>query len=491
VTNRAARLVAGRFVEALLVGAPLIVLALLAAFVLRDPAAHVTASRAPYTDEAWDLINARNFVLLGRFSTDDWNLHLVNLPYSAIQAVVFTVAGVGMAQGRALSIAAVALTMAALGEGLRRPLGGPAALLGALAYGTSTLVLYYGRLAFLEPLVALGLTVGGLLALRAEAARSGRWGLVAGLALALAIGTKPSAAFAAAGILVGVAAVGRRSPEVRRWLGGAILTIAAAGLGWLVLIGVPNQAAIATDLRIWPAEKILAPLATMIHRVLAFPLHNDHFVLLSASLIVFGLLGWAAVVRLRRGLARPSRLLFGAATGWAIGGFGILALAPYRPNRYEVPLLPALAILGALGWAFVGPGLDRTGRLRSRATAVIVAAAIALPVLFGFASWMSTATSTLPAIQASVRAILPAGAAVQGDLTPAFALQAPVVALVSHESTRVNPGDLYVARGVRWYLGTAGTAPPWATLHPAAWSERIVRYCVPWAAQDVCLWQVP
>jgi 4-amino-4-deoxy-L-arabinose transferase-like glycosyltransferase len=491
VTNRAVRLATGRFLDGLLVAAPLVVLALLGAFVLRDPAAHVTASSAPYTDEAWDLINARNFVLLGRFSTDDWNLHLVNLPYSAVQALVFTVAGVGMAQGRAVSIAAVALTMAALGWGLRRPLGGQAAVLAALAYGTSALVLYYGRLAFLEPMVALGLTIGGLLALRAEAAASGRWGLVAGLALALAVGTKPSAAFAVAGMLVGIAAIGRRSPEVRRWLAGAILTISAAGLAWVVLIGVPNQAAIATDLRIWPAEKILGPLATMIQRILVFPLHNDHFVLLAAPLIVFGVLGWAASVRLRHRLDGASRILLGAATGWAIAGLGILALVPYRPNRYEVPLLPALAILGAIGWAVVRPRLDRNRRLRSNALGVVVAGAVALPGLLLFASWMSTTTSTLPAIQASVRAILPPDAAVQGDLTPAFALQAPVVVLVSHGSTQVNPGDLYVSRGVRWYLGAAGSAPAWATLHAAAWSDRTVRFCAPWAGQNVCLSQLP
>ena len=41
------------------------------------------------------------------------------------------------------------------------------------------------------------------------------------IALALAVGTKPSAAFAAVGILAGVAVVGFRSREVRRWVAGA------------------------------------------------------------------------------------------------------------------------------------------------------------------------------------------------------------------------------------------------------------------------------
>jgi 4-amino-4-deoxy-L-arabinose transferase-like glycosyltransferase len=471
--------------------APLVIFVLLAVFVMRDPAGRVTSSNAPYTDEAWDLINPRNFVLFGHFSTDDWNLHLVNLPYSIIQAAVFTLAGVGMAQGRIVSIMAVALTMATLGWGLRRQLGTSAAILAALAFGTSTLVLYYGRLAFLEPLVALFLTIGGLLTLRAFEPRSGRWGLTAGLALALAIGTKPSAAFASVGILAGLGVLGWRSPAVRRWLLGATCAIVLAGLGWIVLIGLPNQAAIGADLRIWPSEPIFGSLSAMGHRILEFVTRNDRFTLFAAPILVFGGLGWITAIRHRKALPTASIVLLATATGWGIAGFGILALAPYRPNRYEVPLLPALAILGAVGWSVVTPKLQRASPRWARIAAVGVTAAIALPGLFLFGSWMQGAPSTLPAIQASVRVLIPPGAAVQGIYAPAFALQAQAVALVSHESTQINPGDLYATRDVRWYLGAKGTAPQWANLHAAAWSERVLRYCAPWGGADLCLWQVP
>jgi 4-amino-4-deoxy-L-arabinose transferase-like glycosyltransferase len=482
---------ARRLLDALLLLAPVVVFGLLAAFVLVDPATRVTASNAPATDEAWDIVNARNFVLLGRFSTDDWNLHLVNVPFSLIEAAVFKVAGVGMAQARLVSIAAVALTMVALGWGLRRPLGSGAALLAALAYGTSTLVLYYGRLAFLEPTVALGLTVGGLLALRAHDPRSGRWGIVAGAALAVAIGTKPSAAFAVVGILVAMGVVSARAPEVRRWLGGAVLSIAVAGLAWVVLIGLPNRDAVATDMRIWPAEPILGSLGSMVHRILVFPIHNDRFALLSAPLIVFGALGWVAAIRARRTLPSGTLALLTAATGWLVAGFGLLALAPYRPNRYEVPLLPALAILGAAGWSVFAPRLRQAWPARAGLAGVAVAGALVVPGLVLYGSWMTAAQSRLPDIQAQVRAILPGGAVVQGDDAPAFALLAPVEALVSHSSTRVNPGDLYVSRGVRWYVGVKGSAPAWATLHPVEWSARVSRLCAPWGGHEVCLWQVP
>jgi 4-amino-4-deoxy-L-arabinose transferase-like glycosyltransferase len=404
---------------------------------------------------------------------------------------LFRLAGVGMGQARLVSISAVALTMMSLGWGLRRPLGGGAALLASLAYGTSALVLFYGRLAFLEPMVALGLTVGGLLALRAHDRRSGRWGLVAGAALAMAIATKPSAAFAAAGIVAGLAAVGWRSPHVRRWLGGAVAAVVGAGVTWAVLIGLPNHDAVVTDLRIWAAEPILASLPTMIRQVITFPIRNDRFLVLAAPLLLFGGFGLTVARRSRRTLSRDSLVLLAAVTGWLIVGLGILALAPYRPNRYELPMLPALAILGGIGWSLLAPRLGSMPRVRSTSIGVALAAAIVVPGLLQFGGWMADARSSLPVIEADVRAIVPQGATVQGDYAPAFALQAAVVTLVSRPPTRVNAGDLYVSRDVRWYVGAVGTAPAWAVLHPLAWASRTQRLCALWGGHNVCLWHLP
>jgi 4-amino-4-deoxy-L-arabinose transferase-like glycosyltransferase len=50
-------------------------------------------------------------------------------------------------------------------------------------------VLFYGRLAFLEPLAGLFLTVGILALAKVDGPRPGRWGLVGGLALSLAVMT--------------------------------------------------------------------------------------------------------------------------------------------------------------------------------------------------------------------------------------------------------------------------------------------------------------
>ena len=104
---------------------------------------------------------------------------------------------------------------------------------------------------------------------------------------------------------------------------------------------------------------------------------------------------------------------------------------------------------------------------------------------------MAAAQSRLPEIQSEVRAIVPNGAVVQGDYAPAFALQDPVVTLVSRPPTGVNLGDLYGSRGVRWYVGVSGSAPGWAGLHPLEWSSRVSRLCSTWGGHEVCLWQVP
>jgi len=475
----------------ILVAVPLVLLALLWAFVRADPAPGISVSNGPYTDEAWDVINARNLVLLGRWSTDDWNLHLVNVPFSAIQAAVFTVAGVGIAQARYVSIAATVITMLALGFGLRRRLGLEAALLATAAYGGSTLVLFYGRLAFLEPTVAMWLTLGGLLTLRARDVRSGRWGLLAGVALALAIGTKPSAAVAVVGVLSGLAVVGHRPGPVRRWVVAAATVIGVAGVAWIALIGLPNLAAVRTDLRIWPSEPILSSLGGILHEVVTFPTRSDGFFVLAAPILVTGVGGLVLAVRARGSMPPELLGLFAATTGWLILGLGLLSVAPYRPNRYEVPMLPALAIMSGIGLWALGTLAGSWSLLRMRAVASVLVLVLVAPGLVSYAQWMRAATYRLPDIQAAVAAAIPAGSVVQGLIAPAFALQAPVVTIVSRPPTQVNPGDLYAMRGVRWYVGADGSAPQWAALHPEAWAARSTVLCARWGSENDCVWHLP
>src|SRR5688572_28699886 len=260
----------------------LAVLVVLVPFVAADPAAGFTFSNSPFTDEAWWLANARNLVLLGRWSTDDWNLHLVSPVYSGLQAATLALAGVGLVPARLVVIGCVGLTCVALAIGLRGPLGRGPAFAAAAAYGFSPLVLFYGRLAYLEPLVALGLTVGALLVLRRETARPLVVGLAAGVSLALAIGTKPTAIPLMLGILGGVLLVsGRSSSWARRWVLGASGAIIAAAILWLALIWLPNRAEVAVVARILAEVTLPSEGGEMLFRVLSYAVSNDRALLYS------------------------------------------------------------------------------------------------------------------------------------------------------------------------------------------------------------------
>src|SRR5439155_18980237 len=160
--------------------------ALLAIFAGVDPPRGISFSTSPFTDEAWNVLNARNLVVLGRWSTDDWSRQVVSVPFSLLHALAFMIGGVGIIQARMVEIAAVALTAGLLVAALRQPLGTAPALLGGIALVTSPLVLYYGRLVYLEPLTALGLTAAALLVLGIRARRAELAGAAAGVAIALA-----------------------------------------------------------------------------------------------------------------------------------------------------------------------------------------------------------------------------------------------------------------------------------------------------------------
>jgi 4-amino-4-deoxy-L-arabinose transferase-like glycosyltransferase len=479
-----------------LLAVPLVIAVLMLVFLGADPARGVTGSNGPFTDESWDVMNARNLVLLGTWATDDWTLHLVNMPFSVSAAAVFSVLGVGIEQGRLVSVVATLVTLGALGAVLRRHVGGGPALLAVIALGFSTLVLYYGRLAFLEPMVSMWLTLGALTVLLARGPRAGRWGIAAGVLLALGVGTKPSALASAVGMLVAVGIVGFRQPSVRRWVAGSAAAIGVAGAAWAALVWLPNRSAISGVLRIWASEPIIAPIRTVLRRVLAYPLSNDGFLVASAPLVAAGAAGWALAVWARRRLTPELRLLVALATGWIVFGLGLLAVAPYRPNRYEVPILPAFAILVGVG-ARVADDAARTrwprwrqGRLPVVAGTLLAVVLIA-PGLAAFATWMANATYRLPEIQAQLQAEVPAGSVSQGDYAPAFLMRAPAVTIVSRPATNISAGDLYATRGVRWVVTTDGQPPQWAAQHPDAWAARRQVLCSPWGTANVCVWQLP
>ena len=64
--------------------------------------------------------------------------------------------------------------------GLRRPLGLAGASVAAVGASFSALTLYYGRLALLEPGVALGLSVAAIAAVAVKRGSVRRWAVIYG-----------------------------------------------------------------------------------------------------------------------------------------------------------------------------------------------------------------------------------------------------------------------------------------------------------------------
>lgn len=499
--------------EAALVGIGLFVI--LAAFVAADPVTRVTDSVAPFTDEAGNFVNARNLVQVGRWSTDDWNLYLVNVPFSVLEAVAFKVFGVGLVQARMVMVLCVSLAAAALVWGLRGAVGRACAAFAGLAFAASGLILFYGRLAFLEDLVVLGLTLGTMVL-----ARGGRLtlrgGLVTGLCYAMAIGAKPSALFSVVGILLIMGLVWSwRDPGMRRWIVGSTAVIAVAGLTWAIAIWLPNRAAVAVDMKIWPPYQWnLAPV-DLFNSVKAYLAgKNDHiYGFLLLPLIILGSSGLLAIFALRKRLSDAEARLALAAFAWAAFGFGILMVVSYRPNRYVVPLVPPLAILAAIGlhlftgWLrerFAAPaaksreadGDEAAGDvaaappagLRRWGPSLVAALAITVALAPGFAwygDWAAHATYTDVAIQNQYADAVPEGEIVGGGYAALFLMRSHALTVIVGLT---NTRDLY-AEGARWYLWDPDAERPMG-VSTTVWAaaERVT--CSSWRGGTVCLFHL-
>jgi 4-amino-4-deoxy-L-arabinose transferase-like glycosyltransferase len=480
----------------------LVVLVLLLPVVDVDPARGVTISNSPFTDEGWNVLTARNLVVLGTPITDDWNLGLVNLPFTAIVAGVFRLFGVGIVQARLVDIACVTATVGLLGGGLQRPFGRTAAFVAALAYGTSTLVLFYGRLAYLEPMVALFLTAGTLTSLAVQSRHSGRWGIVGGIALALAVGTKSSAIPGVAGFLLVTTLYAVHRPVVRSWLVGSTATLGTLVAAWFALVWAPNRDAISRIVhQVYPRARDLSPLA-LIRRAGGYVLgRDDHVIAYLAPIGIAAIGGIAATWWARRSWSIATRvLLAGSAAGFVVG-FATTVLVFGNVNRYIVSLVPWLAILTAPLTAVLVRRLTsreawRNGSFAGRATATAVIGGfvilLAAEGLLHQLAWTSGATRNLVGVQAEVASILPPGSVVAGGYAPLLAMRAPVRTIVPCcGANPINGGDLYADAGARYWVD--GNAPSWAASHKASWNARTPLVCLPWTRGNhpICVERLP
>lgn len=452
---------------------------LLALRIAADPPSGLTISRSPFTDEGWDVLNARNLVVLGRWAPDDWALHPVNLPFSLASVGSFALFGPGLVQARLVPVLATVLTVALLAWWMKDRWGPLAALVAGLAFGCATLVLGHGGTALLEPLVAL-LVVGGFVAL--TSGRGDGSALFAGLLLAAAIATKPSALLMAAGIVGGslVARVGVR----RISLAVAAVAAWAAGAGLALLLADPS--ALDAARRIWAPIEWPAGIGEAWQALLDWPQESDSVAPLAWPLIVAGIIGLATAWRRSSALRRREVVVI---LGWFAVPVVVLLFASYRPNRYLLPVLPALALLAGIGAAQV------IGMLRAAPVRIAVAAAfmvlVAAPGIATWAGWVASGSEEIARAQSEVAELVPAGAAIQGDLAPILGMSSEARLLTSRPDDGINGGDLYETAGVRWVIGTPDSTPEWAAMHAEAWAARAERLCLALGGAQVCLYELP
>ena len=405
-----------------------VVVALLGAFAAADPPAGLTGSNAPWTDEGFNLANARNRVLFGAFATDDVDRSLTNGAYSALAAAEFAATGPSLVAGRWLSVLATGAAVLALALGLARPAGRRAALLAAAALGGCQLLLQYGRLGFTEPLAVAFLCGAWVLVAGARLSRRPRLlAAGAGVLLALAVSVKAIALVPAAALL-GVQLVLALARRDRAGLGrclAALGAMAGAAALWLVAVALPNLERLRTALRIWPDVTYPHGPGALVARMGTYLRLSDGALPRAAPLLLAALAGAAGLALGWRRLGAGRRELALTAAAWAGLTWVAVAAADYAPNRYVVPALPGLAVLAGLG-------LDTLTARVARGRALVAAAlavAVALPGTLAFAGQAAGAGRELATDQRELARLVGPGAVVYGAYGPTllFATRARLV----------------------------------------------------------------
>ena len=488
-----------------------LVLWLLAPFAGNDPPAGLTASNAPWTDEGFNLANARARVLGGRFATGDVDRSLTNGAYSALAAATFTVTGPSLAAGRALSMAATAAAVLLVALGLARPLGRPAALLAAAALGGSDLILEHGRLALVEAIVVALLAGALVLAARAAERPSAAAGAWLGLLVAAAVSVKANALVPGL-VLVGVILVAAAARRDRRALAMGLAglgTLVLAGAAWLAAVALPNWDRLATSVRIWPTVEYLGDPAAVAGRVGRYLADADGALGRSLPLLLAAALGLAALVRRWPGLRPATRdtLVMGAL--WGVGLWLAVAAGDYlpghytAPNRYVVPALPGLAVLAGFGLASLaalagraqerGPGAPwARARRRTSLTAVALGLAVAVP---GVATYLDGALGSGRAReqdQRALAAVLPADAVVYGAYAPTLLFDTQLTTLTPWPAAAANVDDPVGRLGVTHVLVGPGPADPTGQVAGLAGHGSAAALArVPWGPGEVILYALP
>jgi hypothetical protein len=491
------------------------VLWLLVPFAGTDPPAGLTASNATWTDEGFNLANARERVLVGRFATGDIDRSLTNGAYSALAAGLFAVTGPSLAAGRVLSMVALAGAVLLLALGLAGPLGRLPALLAGAALGGANLMLEHGRLALVEATVVVLLAGAFALAVRAAWRPTPLAGVGLGLLLAAAVSVKATALLPAVVMLTVILVAGARRrdrPALTMGLAAAA-SAALAAMVWLLAVALPNWERLRTAVRIWPRVDYLDDPLAVAGRLWRYLAHSDQAIGRSLPLLLAAAVGLAVLVGRWRRLRPAARDALVMAAAWGIGLWLVVAAGDYlpghylAPNRYVVPALPGLAVLAGFGLAAVAAavggqggaaspvspghplGVPRTPPVRKALAGVVLGLAVAVPGVVTYLGGALASGRVREADQRRLAAAVADDAVVYGAYAPTLLFDTRLATLTPWPSAGANVNDPVGRLGVTHVLVGNGPADPTGQVPTIVEQGPItVLARVPWGGQELALY---
>ena len=357
-------------------------------FPVADPPWRTQFGVVWHDEGAW-VHNARNRVLFGAWTQDQWNPMYITPVLTGLEYVSFSLFGVGLWQARLVSEVMGILSVLLLGLAVRRIVGSWAGLFAAALLGTAFVSVMFDRAALMEATMVALLVAA--LAAYARACDRPLWGLAVGPAVLLAYFTKATAVF-----LVAAVALDALLTAVLAWRGGGLdagterryrraawftlLGLAVTGVVALALFVVPNWA----DYRFynWQMSVTRKPSYTvraLMDRASWLPIVHDFFTRQWVVTLLALAGGFGLLARWRQ--ARPPERLL---VWWLALGAAELILHDVGNERRLVFLAPAMAGLAALVLggtrSLLPPGVSglRRGAVLATAPLVLYAAYLAV-----------------------------------------------------------------------------------------------------------------
>jgi 4-amino-4-deoxy-L-arabinose transferase-like glycosyltransferase len=311
-------------------------------------------SYGPYTDEGLDSYSARNMVLYGRWRVDDLFPLVVYPLVNYLMVLVFKLFGMGFVQVKLLSLFASVASVFVIYMLVKEDAGPLAGLLAGLAFATCFPLTMYGRLGLVEPVQILFLLLTGLYYVRGLR-RPPLMGLAGLLGASTILLVKVSAAFIAPALVAALlwelfsARRDRAAVQVILHGGGWGLAGIAAALGiWLAIVFLPHRA----DYFQYVLRHSLESPAGHPHGIVEYLLNTftvGYWTGLMPRLSWVAFIGFLTLPVLAVG-RRPALRCLGL---WLTLALLMLGYMNYRPDRYELVVLPTLIASFAVALAQV------------------------------------------------------------------------------------------------------------------------------------------